>query len=111
MDVFASKLRERAAGLGISNAGAARRSGPSERRYAHYVSGLREPDLGTPVRIARSLGTPPDVLPGVADARACDGRQATVDRIGPAMGNLPDDILDLIAIQVEALGAAQARKT
>src|SRR5690606_11426561 len=38
MDIFANRLRERAAQLGISNAEAARRSGLDERRYAHYVT-------------------------------------------------------------------------
>ena len=52
MDVFATKLRERAAQLGISNAEVARRAGLSERRYGHYVSGVREPDLRTLLTIA-----------------------------------------------------------
>jgi transcriptional regulator with XRE-family HTH domain len=110
MDLFASKLRDRAAQLGISNAEAARRSGLSERRYAHYVSGLREPDLSTLVRIARSLGTTPDSLLGVSDEPVLDAQQAMVDRIRTAAGTLPEDVLDSIAIQIEALAAAKGRR-
>ncbi|WP_312890263.1 helix-turn-helix domain-containing protein [Rhizobium laguerreae] len=46
MDILSKRLRERAEQLGISNAEAARRVGLDERRYAHYVAGRREPDLG-----------------------------------------------------------------
>jgi transcriptional regulator with XRE-family HTH domain len=59
MDTFAKRLRERAEQLGISNAEAARRAGLDERRYAHYASGRREPDLATLVKIADTLGTHP----------------------------------------------------
>ena len=38
MDVFATKLRERAAQLGISNAEVARRAGLSERRAAEVAA-------------------------------------------------------------------------
>ncbi len=62
MDIFAKRLRERAKQLGISNAEAARRIGLDERRYAHYASGRREPDLATLVNIAEILGTNPNWL-------------------------------------------------
>lgn len=109
MDLFASNLRQRAAQLGISNAEAARRSGLSERRYAHYVSGVREPDLSTLVRIAQTLGTTPDVLLGVCDIPKRDDQQARLDRVVTAIGTLPDDVLDVIAIQIDALAAARGR--
>lgn len=59
MDAFCRNLKNRTEELGISNAEAARRSGLSERRYAHFVSGDREPDLATLVRIADALGVTP----------------------------------------------------
>ena len=108
MDVFATKLRERAAQLGISNAEVARRAGLSERRYGHYVSGVREPDLLT---IAMTLGTTPDVLLGVVDAKPSSQRQDLQDRILSALAALPEDDLQTLAIQIEALAAARAQPT
>lgn len=109
MDIFASKLKERAAELGISNAEAARRSGLSERRYAHYVSGVREPDLATLVRIAHTLGTTPDILLGVAERPPGDLRHAMIDRASTTMMTLPNEVLELITIQIEALGLAKGK--
>jgi len=70
MVLFAARLRQRAEELGISNAEAARRAGLSERRYAHYVSGKREPDLATFVRIADVLGTSPNWLLAVDEDKS-----------------------------------------
>lgn len=67
MDGFGERLRARARGLGLSDAEVARRAGLGGRRYAHYVSNEREPDLATLVRIARALGTTPDDLLGIAE--------------------------------------------
>ncbi|MBB6306455.1 helix-turn-helix transcriptional regulator [Xanthobacter tagetidis] len=64
MDLFAANLRARAAALNPSNAEAARRAGLNERRYFHYVSEAREPDLATLVKISKALGTTPDALLG-----------------------------------------------
>lgn len=108
MDVFASKLRERAAQLGISNAEVARRAGLSERRYGHYVSGVREPDLRTLVTIAETLGSTPDLLLGVADPKPSSQRQDLQDRILSALAALAADDLQTLAIQIEALATARA---
>ena len=108
MDVFATKLRERAAQLGISNAEVARRAGLSERRYGHYVSGVREPDLRTLLTIAATLGTTPDALLGVTDPRPPSLRQGVQDRILSALAALPVDDLQTLAIQIEALASARA---
>lgn len=62
MGPFATNLRTRAEELGLSNAEVARRAGLSERRYGNYVSGRREPDLATLVRIAQVLDSTPDQL-------------------------------------------------
>ena len=111
MDVFATKLRERAAQLGISNAEVARRAGLSERRYGHYVSGVREPDLRTLLTIAMTLGTTPDALLGVADPKPSSQRQDLQDRILSALAALSEDDLLTLAIQIEALAAARAQAT
>ena len=106
MDIFALKLRERAAALGISNAEAARRAGLNERRYAHYVSGLREPDLATVVRIASALGTTPNILLGVEDASVLNEREALLDRLSTALNVIPVTVLAVLATQIEALVGA-----
>lgn len=62
MELFATNLRRRAEELGLSNAEVARRAGLSERRYGNYVSGRREPDLATLVKIASVLATTPNEL-------------------------------------------------
>lgn len=65
MELFARRLKERAAQLGISDREAARRCDLEERRYAHYANGRSEPNLTTLVIIARSLGTTVDWLLGL----------------------------------------------
>ena len=81
MEIFAQRLRERAKQLGISNAEAARRVGLEERRYAHYASGRREPDMATLVNIAEILGTTPNWLLGViSNVKLADEKAMLVDR-------------------------------
>jgi transcriptional regulator with XRE-family HTH domain len=63
MDLFAKRLRERARQLELSDAEVARRAGLAERRYGHYVRGLREADYATLIRICDVLDvTPNDLL-------------------------------------------------
>lgn len=103
MNLFADRLRERAAALGIAHAEAARRSGLTERRYSNYVSGIREPDLATLVRIAEALQTTPDVLLGVADPKPGSPRTHLMDRLSSAAHALADEDLEVVALQTEAL--------
>ncbi len=104
MEPFASKLRERAAQLGISNAEVARRADLSERRYAHYVSGTREPDLVTLVRIAKVLEmTPNDLLGfGKGDSKPSK-RELLRDRLNVAANAMDDHELEIVIVQAEAL--------
>jgi transcriptional regulator with XRE-family HTH domain len=108
MIVFGNNLRARAAALQISVAEAARRCGLNERRFANYVLGQREPDLQTLVKIAKALGTKPDVLLGVDDGPHLDDRQRLLDRLVSAAGPLPDADLGVLVIQAEALAAARS---
>lgn len=110
MDIFASRLRTRAAELGISHAEAARRSGLSERRYSHYVSGIREPDLATLVRIANALQTTPNVLLGIDEKRKSSIRSRLVDRLNSAAEGVSDGDLEVVVLQVEALVGRHRRK-
>lgn len=101
MDIFTQRLRERAAQLGISNAEAARRSGLEERRYAHYVTGRREPDLETLVRIAQSLGTSPNWLLG--EGEASSPRGGLLERLTMAGQAMSDTELRMSVVQAEAV--------
>ena len=87
----------------------ARRSGLSERRYSNYVTGRREPDLATLVRIAAVLQTTPDrlLLHGakVETAPVPIAQQ----RIHAALRVLSPDDLERLAVVVEALAAKQGR--
>ena len=106
MILFASRLRQRAEELGISNAEAARRVGLSERRYAHYVSGKREPDLATLVRIAEILGTSPSWLLG-ADANDDNSTPASLlkARVNIAMNAMTEQALEITVVQAEAVAS------
>jgi len=104
MDIFARRLKERAAQLGISDRQAARQCGLEERRYAHYAGNRREPDLETLVRIADGLGTTPNWLLGLdADGKRPTKRIAMLDRLSAAARQLTDEELRVTTVQAEAL--------
>lgn len=106
MEILSKRLRERAKQLGISNAEAARRVGLDERRYAHYVSGRREPDLATLSRIADELGTTPNWLLGVSAEKLRDkAKSSLLERFENAATGMTLDELELCIIQAEALSA------
>jgi transcriptional regulator with XRE-family HTH domain len=106
MELFATNLRKRAEELGISSAEVARRAGLSERRYGNYVSGRREPDLATLVRIATVLATTPnDLLTQQKDETEKSPEQFARARIAAASTVLRNDDLERVAIMIEALAA------
>ena len=105
MQVFANRLRERAAELGIAHAEAARRAGLSERSYNHYVNGIREPNLVTLVRIAEVLQTTPDDLLGVSRQDDVSARSKLMDRLTSAAEVLGDEVLEIVVVQAEARAA------
>jgi transcriptional regulator with XRE-family HTH domain len=108
METLANRLQERARHLGISNAEAARRTGLEERRYAHYASGRREPDLATLVRIAAALGTTPNWLLGVTTLEAKDGEiAALIERFSNAANGMTKQQIELCVIQAEAVAASK----
>ncbi len=110
MMVFANRLRERAAELGIAHAEAARRAGLSERRFGHYATGIREPDLATLVRIAEALHTRPDALLGFGEQDEVSARSKLIDRLISAAQVLADEVLAIVVVQVEALAASRRVK-
>jgi transcriptional regulator with XRE-family HTH domain len=104
MEIFVSRLRQRAKELGISNAEAGRRAGLSERRYANYIIGNREPDLATVVRIAKVLGTSPNWLLGFDDAdAAAEPSTLPLERLNFAARALSADDLRVLIAQAEAI--------
>lgn len=108
MILFASNLRRRAEELGISNAEVARRVGLSERRYAHYVSGKREPDLATLVRIAEVLGTTPNWLLGIEGGEVISTPTSILqDRLQVAANAMNEQVLEIIVTQAEAVASMQ----
>lgn len=111
MDILAKRLQERARHLGISNAEAARWAGLDERRYAHYASGRREPDLATLVKIADVLGTSPNWLLGVPLNTSLDQHVAAlVERFANAANGMTKQEIELCVIQAEAIVAAKTRR-
>lgn len=102
MELFASNLRKRAEQLGISHAEVARRAGLSETRYGNYVSGRREPDLATLVRIASVLATTPNDLLTTSLAVSAPEDLARQRAIA-ALSALKRDDLERVGIMVEAL--------
>lgn len=108
MEPFAANLKKRAEELGISNAEVARRAGLSERRYGNYVSGRREPDLATLVRIASVLATTPsELLTDQRESVEQSSRQLAQARIDAASMALRDDDLERVVVMMEALAAAR----
>lgn len=106
MDVLAKNLKARAQELGISNAEAARRAGISERRYGNYVTGYRQPDLQTLVRIAAALHCTPNDLLGVAGDQQDNSDAGRLRReIAAAIAVLNQRHLETLLVQVRALAS------
>lgn len=110
MEVFAKNLRQRAAALGLSNAEVARRLGLEERRYGNYVTGRREPDLATLLRISEVLGVSLDLLLSSNDAGAQNALDILRSRLATAATVLSEQELQSVVIQVEALAANTTSK-
>jgi transcriptional regulator with XRE-family HTH domain len=109
MQPFATNLRKRAEELGISNAEVARRAGLSERRYGNYVSGRREPDLATLVKIASVLATTPnDLLTSTVSQP--DSEALVLTRATSALAALSGDDLERVVIMMEALASNKSAK-
>lgn len=110
MQDFGKKLRERARQLDLADAEVARRTGLSERRYGHYVTGRNEPNLGTLVRICTVLETTPNDLLGFEAEEALaeespemQERETLRERVNAACNTLQIDNLRLTVKQIETL--------
>jgi len=111
MDLFSKRLRERARQLQLSDAEVARRAGLAERRYGHYVRGMREPDYATLVRICDALDvTPNDLLLSEPPQRRSP-HDRWLSRLLAAGRKLDTDDIHLAVRQIEALvGHRQSKK-
>lgn len=102
MELFARRLRQRAIELALSDAEVARRAGLAERRYGHYVRGVREPDLETLLRICGVLDvTPNDLL--LNERPPSDDQDRWLSRLNVTARKLGLDDLQLAVRQVEVL--------
>lgn len=109
MEIFANNLRLRAQELGLANAEVARRVGLSERRYAHYVSGRNEPDLGMLLKIADVLQSTPNELLTERGAPKKDMRAILVEKLIAAGTVMNDDDLQVAIVQAEAVVALRRK--
>jgi transcriptional regulator with XRE-family HTH domain len=103
MDLFAKRLRERARRLELSDAEVARRAGLSERRYGHYVRGVREPDFATFMRICRVLEVSPNDLLEDQPPRRPSPHDRWLSRLTSVARTLDTATLKVAVRQVEAL--------
>jgi transcriptional regulator with XRE-family HTH domain len=104
MREFGEQLRHRAKELDLSDAEVARRAGLTARRYGHYVTGAREPDLQTLVRICTVLDTTPDQMLGLGTSpRRKTERERLIDRLMATAKLLDSSQLKLAVRQVEAI--------
>ncbi len=107
MEQVGPRLRARALELQLSDAEVARRAGLLPTRYGHYVSGYREPDLATLVRICRVLALRPDTLLGYEEPAgpAGDGLGERRGRVAGFAAVMDKDTLDLALAVMQALAA------
>ena len=92
------RLRARARELGLSDAEVARRLGLSQPRYAHYVSGVREPDYATLARICRALMMSPNEALGFeAQPMQPDEVERLRQRVGAAV-----EVMDIPTLRTAA---------
>jgi transcriptional regulator with XRE-family HTH domain len=101
--LLGESLRHRAQELSLSDAEVARRAGLSSRRYGHYATGSREPDLATLIRICRVQQTTPNALLGFEPARKKSARDKLIEKLTAAASTLEDAKLKIAVRQIEAM--------
>lgn len=86
----------------------ARRTGLTGRDHGNYVSGLREPDLRTLVRIASTLDVTADELIGAGiRGQAGTAEEMFQERISAAVKALKSDELRALVTMIEARAATR----
>ncbi len=100
------RLQARARELGLSDAEVARRLGLAQGRYSNYVTGTREPDFATFVRICSALGITPNEVLGVG-SREHERPVATRAKIDALLAGFEGDKLELALGLLSALSSHQ----
>lgn len=111
MKTLSERLKERARALGLADAEVARRSGLSERRYGNYVSGIRQPDYDTLMRICATLAISPNEALGWSDIVSIAGERerllANLTAVTSAMSDselkVAVALLDTLSKEIEGL--------
>ena len=97
MQGIGERLRARGRALGLTDSEVARRLGLSQGRYSNYVNEVVEPDLGTLVRIAKTLGLTADEVLGMVPPATEDEEQILRTRIA-----LAAEAMDPVSLQAAA---------
>jgi transcriptional regulator with XRE-family HTH domain len=97
MEKFGKNLRVRARQLGLTDAAVARMVGISARRYGFYVTGDRDPDLSTLVKIADALQAPVDDLLRGGERASLSSSDALKAKIVGIASSLTEPGLELLA--------------
>lgn len=110
MESFTANLKKRAQELGLSNAEVARRAGLTERRYGNYITGRREPDLATLVRIATVLESTPNILLSFDDGTAKPTPEELLKaQITSAANALDGRDLQVMAVAMQAVASHRTK--
>lgn len=105
MRQFGANLRFRARQLGLTDAEVARRSRISARRYGFYVTGDREPDLATLIRIAEVLDIDIDALLKDTKKKRPSDRDKLLARLATSANSLSDLYLSIVTDISEGFAA------
>ena len=108
MSRLAKNLKKRAKELDLSDAEIARRTGLPVRRYGHYATGYREPNLDTLLVICEALDTTPNEILGWTEAGK--GRKTTAStnqsKLNSLVASMSDEQIGLLL----DIGALLTRK-
>ena len=105
MEQFGKNIRRRASELGLTDAETARRAGLTPRRYSFYVTGSREPDLRTLLRICDVLEMSADDALREGKPSKANKREIMMSRLKSAASNVSDDRLEMLVLSAEALAS------
>ena len=110
MSYFSDRLKQIARERGLSGAQMARLCDISERTYANYSTGHRQPDFETLVRICGRLGvTPNDLLLDGYRPDPGEQREALFRRLISAAHALANEEVETAAIAIEAIARHRQR--
>lgn len=110
MSYFSDRLKLIARERGLSGPQMARICDISERTYANYASGHRQPDFETLLRICGRLGvTPNDLLLNGYQPDPGEQREALLRRLLSAADMLAGEDIETAAIAIEAIARHRRR--